>query len=205
MKIQTATSTLTSSSLNTDFSNISNPKELSPEIISKQFVITSIEQAMALSKKNHIPTFGKLIRKKGNKFAENVIIFWLINLNEFIYGNDKAKALTLKQLEMTAEVLTNRYEVKNMTITDLSLIFRKAFSGEYGKLYGRLRPDIIIDWFISYFDERCQVAEHLSIQQHHKTKNFLSNVPRGSEDQEEEKAKFREATLWYLKQSKPSQ
>jgi hypothetical protein len=184
--------------------NISSPRDLSPEVISKQFVIISIEQAMELSKKSHIPTFGKLIRTKGNKFAESVIIFWLINLNEFIYGNDKAKALTLKQLEMTAEVLMNRYEVKNITIADLSLIFRKAFSGEYGKLYGRLRPDIIIDWFITYFDERCQVAEHHSIQQNHKFKSFLSNIPRGSDNHEEEKAKLREATLWYLKQAKPS-
>jgi len=191
-------------SLTTQQLNIKTPKDLSPEVISKQFVITSIEQAMALSRENNIPTFGKLIREKGNKFSESVIIFWLINLNEFIYGNDKAKALTLKQLEMTAEVLINRYEVKNITITDLSLIFRKAFSGEYGKLYGRLRPDIIIDWFISYFDERCQVAEHHSIQQHQQRKSFLSNVRRGSDDDTAEKDKFREATLWYLKQSKSS-
>ncbi|MCK5908169.1 MAG: hypothetical protein KAG37_11275, partial [Flavobacteriales bacterium] len=161
-----------------------------------------IEQAMELSRQKDIPTFGKLTRTKGNKFVESVIIFWLINLNEFIYGNDKAKALTLKQIEMTAEILIERYEVKNLTITDLSLIFRKAFSGEYGKLYGRLRPDIIIDWFLSYFEERLNVAEHISVQKHHKTKSFLSHVPRGSEDDKEEKAKFREATLWYLQQSK---
>ena len=193
-------STPMSSLQSTDFSRITNPRDLSPEVISKKFVITSINQAMELSKENNIPTFGTLSRNKGIKFSQSVLIFWLINLNEFIYGNDKGKALTLQQIEMTAEVLMNRYEVKNITITDLSLIFRKAFSGEYGKLYGRLRPDIIIDWFISYFNDRCQVAEHNSIQEHQKRKSFLSNVRRGSEDDTIEKAKMKEATLWYLQQ-----
>ena len=183
--------------------NIIKPRDRSPEVISKQFVITSIEQAMELSRQKNIPTFGKLSRTKGGKFSESVMIFWLINLNEFIYGNDKAKALTLKQIEMTAEILIERYEVKNLTITDLSLIFRKAFSGEYGKLYGRLRPDIIIDWFLTYFEERVNVAEHISIQKHQKTKSFLSHVPRGVDDKTEMKEQFKKANLWYLQQDKP--
>ncbi len=120
---------------------------------------------MELSRQKQIPTFGKLSRTKGSKFSESIIIFWLINLNELIYGNDKAKALTLKQIEMTAEILIERYEVKNITITDLSLIFRKAFSGEYGKLYGRLRPDIIIDWFLSYFEDRYATLGNKSVQE----------------------------------------
>lgn len=69
-------------------------------------------------------------------------------------------------------------ELRNITIVDLNLIFKKAYAGEYGKLYGRLRPDNIIEWFVNYFNDRCEAAADLNIKKHSADKSLLANVPR---------------------------
>ena len=40
------------------------------------------------------------------------------------------------------------------------------------------------------------------MQYNHKRKSYFSNTRRASEDDVDKKVKFREATLWYLQQSK---
>ncbi|WP_143032247.1 hypothetical protein [Tenacibaculum sp. MAR_2009_124] len=120
-------------------------------------------------------------RDKGIEFVKSTISIWIAGLNEFIYGNDRNKALSEFQIENTADILSDRLEFSNITVADLSLVFKKAYAGDYGKLYGRLRPDIIISWFIEYFNERCNTVAEINYKQHLQSKNFFSDVPRNTE------------------------
>ncbi len=137
--------------------------------------------ALAFASENGLKSFGALRRDKGIEFVQSTLAIWIAGLNEFIYGNDKDKALTEFQIEQTADMLSDKFEFSNINIADLSLVFKKAYAGDYGKLYGRLRPDIIIGWFVEYFNERCNAADDINYKKHLQSKNFMSHVPRSSD------------------------
>ena len=136
----------------------------------------TIEATLALNKSEGIQSFGKM----NQEFVKSVLAMWIMGLNEFLYGNEPQKALTEGQIEATCDLLTEMPEFRNITIADLSLVFRKAYAGEYGKLYGRIRPDVIIDWFVNYFNDRCNMAANLNQAKDQGMKRFLANVPRQS-------------------------
>ncbi|WP_440880674.1 hypothetical protein [Tenacibaculum sp. C7A-26P2] len=150
-------------------------------VVNKIVRTNSISGVLTFAKENNLKTFGMIKKDKGINFVKSTISIWIAGLNEFIYGNDRDKALTEFQIENTADILSERFEFSNINIADLSFVFKKAYAGGYGKLYGRLRPDIIINWFIEYFNERCNTAAQISDNQHFKSKNFFRDVPRDTE------------------------
>lgn len=125
---------------------------------------------------------------------------WLVGLNEFIYGNDMQKALTEHQIESTASALIEMPEFRNITIADLSLVFKKAYAGEFGELYGRIRPDVIMKWFVKYFDQRCNAAAGINQTKDMQTKKFLANVPRQSAESESMRDGMKQALSHQQKQ-----
>lgn len=126
----------------------------SPKMINNLVKTRTVSGVLSLVEKEGIQSFGRM----NQNFVRSVLAIWLVQLNEFIYGNDKAKALTESQINHTVETLVEMPEFRNITIADMSLIFKKAYSGDFGVLYGRIRPDIVLGWFKTYFDERCDVA-----------------------------------------------
>jgi len=138
------------------------PETLSPAVVNKAIKVNKIQQVFDLT----LPSFRAIEKVKGTEFVAKVIGQWIIALNMYIYGNDTEKALTQFQIETVSNILAERAEVKNLNIADVALIFKKAFSGEFGKLYGRLRPDVIVQWFTDYFDERCETAANKSLREH---------------------------------------
>ena len=127
------------------------------------------------------------------EFVKSVLAIWIIGLNEFLYGNEPQKALTEAQIESTCDLLTEMPEFRNITIADLSLVFKKAYAGEFGKLYGRIRPDVIIEWFVSYFEKRCNASALINQTETMQLKQTLASASRQSEKETESRDKMKKA------------
>jgi len=73
------------------------------------------------------------------------------------------------QIQETSRlILSNFY---NLTIPEIYLVINNAKMGFYGKLYDRIDGSIILSWFNSYFEERCNTYEQISFEE--------SNIMRG--------------------------
>ena len=155
-------------------------EDWSPKKINQQIKSRTIEGVFSVINSEGLQSFGRM----NPEFVKSVLMVWLIGLNEFIYGNDMQKSLTENQIESTAETLIEMPEFRNITIADLSLVFKKAYSGEFGELYGRIRPDVIMKWFVKYFDNRCSVAAGINQTKDMQRKQFLTHIPRQSAESE---------------------
>lgn len=71
--------------------------------------------------------------------------------------------MTSDQIKIISEdVLLDYYQ---LTIADINLIFQRA---KKEKLYNRLDPFIVLEWFDSYFNERCEAGARASEGEHPK-------------------------------------
>ena len=154
--------------------------EWAPKKINQQIKARTIEGVLSVINSEGLQSFGRM----DSEFVTSILMVWLVGLNEFIYGNDMQKALTESQIESTALTLVEMPEFRNITIADLSLVFKKAYAGGFGELYGRIRPDVIMKWFVKYFDERCNAAAGINQLKDTQRKQFLANVPRQSDGSE---------------------
>lgn len=69
------------------------------------------------------------------------------------------KNINEDQAAETASLLIEKYPVE--TLEDFAICFKKAKTGEYGKVYDRLDGQIIFEWFASYLDEKYRIRERL--------------------------------------------
>lgn len=113
------------------------------------------------------PTIGSLHREKGKDFASSMVMAWLVYLNELLNLN---KPMSEEQIELCAEAILNDFYA--LKFTDLTLLFKKIISGEYGEFYESLSIPKILTFFRDYFDERCNIAMTESEMKH---KNFASD------------------------------
>ena len=176
-------------------------KDWSPKKINQQIKSRTIEGVFSVINSEGLQSFGRM----NPEFVKSVLMVWLIGLNEFIYGNDMQKSLTENQIESTAETLIEMPEFRNITIADLSLVFKKAYSGEFGELYGRIRPDVIMKWFVKYFDNRCSVAAGINQTKDMQQKQFLAHVPRQSAESESMRDGMKQALTHQQKQKEYSE
>ena len=175
-------------------------EEWSPKRINQQIKSRTIEGVLSVVNSEGLQSFGRM----NPEFVKSVLMVWLVGLNEFIYGNDTSKALTEHQIESTSEALIEMPEFRNITIADLSLVFKKAYSGEFGELYGRIRPDVIMKWFVKYFDQRCNTAAGINQTKDLQTKQFLAHVPRQSAESESMRDGMKQALNYQQKQKEYS-
>lgn len=110
--------------------------------------------------KTDTPTLGAVKRQYGDKFINGYIKIWIINLVEFL---NIGKNMKDEQITETAEMIFDDYVY--LTLADISLVFKRAKRGYYGKVYDRLDGQIILDWFSQYHDERCRAAQDISISE----------------------------------------
>ncbi len=99
------------------------------------------------------PTIGKLCRDYGNDFTEKYICVWLIQIQELIGVKNKMNDF---QIEMCAQMLID--EFKQINLADLQLVCKRAVSGVYGQFYESIQIPKVLEWFRTYFDERCEMA-----------------------------------------------
>lgn len=53
-----------------------------------------------------------------------------------------------------------------LKISDITFIFKNAISGKYGEFYESLTIPKILSWFAEHFEQRCEIAETMSNQEH---------------------------------------
>ena len=166
-----------------------------PALINREIKVSTITDVFRVADEKNLITLGQIERIKGEGFIKSVLGLWIAGLNEFIYGNDTEKALTEYQIVTLCELVAEKFEVKNLNIADISLIFKQAYSGRFGKLYGRIRPDVIIDWFEQYFNDRCNTADDIHYQHHISMKEKF--IEREG-DTKQFKAEIKKAVAKYL-------
>lgn len=113
------------------------------------------------------PTIGTFQREKGKKFTESLVMGWLVYLNELLNLN---KPMSPDQIEICATSILNEFYA--LKFSDLTLVFKKIISGEYGEFYESLSIPKVLTFFRTYFDERCEIAMQESEMNH---KNFASD------------------------------
>lgn len=119
--------------------------------------VATVQKAL----EQHTPTLGKLTKIMGELAVESYMKLWLIDLNEAL---NLKRPLTETQIDQIAFFIVQEY--RNLSIADISLIFKKAKMGRYGDFYESLNSAKILLWFSNYFNERCTVASQLSYQNH---------------------------------------
>lgn len=141
----------------------------------KQFYLTNYKPAKLIASsniKNYDEVFqskddsiAKIKRELGDSFTKGYIKIWLIELNELL---NLRRPMTESQITFSAQLIVD--EFFNLKISDLTLLFRKILSGQYGELYESLNPPKILGFFRNYLNERTAIAAEYSMQQHLKHK-----------------------------------
>lgn len=114
---------------------------------------------------SNLPTIGAINRQYGIDFTQAYIEGWIVNIREFI---NVGKKMTDVQTQETAILIIENYPV--LKISDINLIFKRAKLGKFGQFYDRLDGQLLLGWFDTYFNERCQAAANISMREADKYK-----------------------------------
>ncbi|WP_237421193.1 hypothetical protein [Flavobacterium sp. Sd200] len=112
------------------------------------------------------PTLAAISREKGKEFSVGLTMGWLVYLNDILNLN---KPMTEDQIELCAIEVIDTYG--SLKMSDLTFLFRKIISGQFGEFYESLTIQKVLTFFRQYFDERCNLAELESERAH---ANFAS-------------------------------
>lgn len=136
--------------------------------------LATIEDAM----NSTAPTLGTLHREKSRDFTIGLVMGWLVYLNELLALR---KPMSEDQIELCATEITDTFYTLKMS--DLTYLFRRIISGQYGEFYESLTISKVLTFFRDYFDERCRHAAQQSIRRHadfssQDTFNYSQNLRR---------------------------
>ena len=110
-------------------------------------------------------SIGKIQREQSKKFTEGLIIYWLIYLNEILNLN---KPMSEEQMKLTSVLICEEFYMLKMS--DLTLMFKRIISGQYGEFYERLSIDKVLTFFRKYREERFEIAIDQSSRDHRDVK-----------------------------------
>jgi len=124
------------------------------------------------------PTLAAINRENGKEFSAALVMGWLVYLNDMLNLN---KPMTEDQIEHCATEVINLYG--SLKMSDVTYLFRKIISGQYGEFYESLTVQKVLTFFRDYFDDRCSLAELESQRDHadfasRDTFNYSSNLRR---------------------------
>lgn len=88
--------------------------------------------------------------------------------------------LNARQIETTAEMIVNNYPY--LYLEDISVCFHNALAGEYGKVYDRLDPSMILEWVRLYNQFRTEL-----IQAKNESRHLQQKIPIQNKINEKEK------------------
>ncbi|WP_454982300.1 DUF6633 family protein [Capnocytophaga granulosa] len=121
---------------------------------------------------------------KGQAFLRNYIALWLIELNELL---NLKNPLSEAQITLCTEQIITDYSF--LKLSELSLIFKRIVSGEFGELYERISMPKLMTIFRQYEQERTEVVTSES-QQSHESFRYRENRSESYDD---------EIARWYKK------
>ena len=98
---------------------------------------------------------------KGQAFLRSYIALWLIELNELL---NLKNPLSEAQITLCTEQIITDYSF--LKLSELSLIFKRIVSGEFGELYERISMPKLMSIFRQYDQERTEVVVTQNQQAH---------------------------------------
>ena len=129
--------------------------------------VKTIEQAMS----SKAPSIGRFQNEQGRQFTEGLVTFWLLYLNKVLNLN---KPMSEEQITLCSGMVVEEFYMLKMS--DLTLLFKRIISGQYGEFYERLSIDKILTFFREYLEERYTLAGEVSAREHeneiYKSKNI---------------------------------
>lgn len=129
--------------------------------------VKTIEEAI----NSKAPSIGKFQNQQGKQFTEGLITFWLLYLNKVLNLN---KPMSEEQINLCSSMIVEEFYM--LKVSDLTLLFKKIISGQYGEFYERLSIDKVLTFFREYLEERYTLAGEASQRDHeneiYKSKNI---------------------------------
>ena len=142
--------------------------KLAPQRCILNTKITTIAEA-ALDKRT--PTLAQVQRSSGKDLLIKLLNKWLIYLNETL---NLKNPMTPEQIVIAA-VMINR-EYYSLRFADLAVLFNNIITGKYGKRYGSLGIDDLMQLFQKYFDERCEISATMNNSKNIEHKQNLGDL-----------------------------
>ena len=115
-------------------------------------------------------SLGKIQREQSKKFTEGLVLVWLMYLNEILNLN---KPMSEEQMKLASVLICEEFYMLKMS--DLTLLFKRIISGQYGEFYERLSIDKVLTFFRNYLEERFEIAIDQSSRNHRDVKQNESN------------------------------
>jgi hypothetical protein len=115
-------------------------------------------------------SLGKIQREQSKKFTEGLVLVWLMYLNEILNLN---KPMSEEQMKLAAVLICEEFYMLKMS--DLTLLFKRIISGQYGDFYERLSINKVLTFFRNYLEERFEIAIDQSSRDHRDVKQNESN------------------------------
>lgn len=115
-------------------------------------------------------SLGKIQREQSKKFTEGLVLVWLMYLNEILNLN---KPMSEEQMKLAAVLICEEFYMLKMS--DLTLLFKRIISGQYGEFYERLSINKVLTFFRNYLEERFEIAIDQSSRNHRDVKQNENN------------------------------
>ena len=139
----------------------------SPQVwMVKSSKLVSVSDAM----NSKSQSLGKIQREQSGEFSEGIIKMWLLYLNKILNLN---KPMSDEQIKLAAVLICEEFYMLKMS--DLSLLFKRIISGQYGEFYERLSIDKVLTFFRNYLEERFEIAIDQSSRDHRDVKQNENN------------------------------
>lgn len=93
------------------------------------------------------------MRQSGEEQTEAYICLWLAFIQDMAGVKNK---MNVHQIQLCAQMVLEQF--KALKIADINLISNMAIRGEFGQFYENISIPKVIEWFSTYFDQRCEVG-----------------------------------------------
>ena len=81
--------------------------------------------------------------------------------------------MSIEQIRLAAVLICEEFYMLKMS--DLTLLFKRIISGQYGEFYERLSIDKVLTFFRNYLEERFEIAIDQSSRDHRDVKQNENN------------------------------
>ena len=115
-------------------------------------------------------SLGKIQREQSKKFTEGLVLVWLMYLNEILNLN---KPMSEEQMKLASVLICEEFYMLKMS--DLTLLFKRIISGQYGEFYERISINKVLTFFRNYLEERFEIAIDQSSRDHRDIKQNENN------------------------------
>ena len=108
-----------------------------------------------------MPALAEIRREKGAAVTRSILVLLVNDTLDFF---NVPETMNAKQVAITVDLIIDTYPY--MQVDDITLCFRNAMKGNYGRIYNRIDGQIILGWLREYNKERCAAAVLISYNEH---------------------------------------